>query len=299
MPISTSIKPRVTVLGSGVVGLTCALDLSKDYDVTIVARNMPGDPPSLGWASPWAGAMWFGVDGSTPAQEKMQRESFQRLWQLAEEAPESSVRFRELDKSEIKHGVGSGVFYTSVVVTPDVYLPWLRAKLESAGVRFLRAEVPSLAAAAKLAPCDLVVNASGNGARFLLDVADEKCVQVRGQTMLVKCDAPEVHIRHALRWDEYTYVLPRGDGTAILGGIKEFGNIEPGINEQLKRSIHQRCHAMLPAHVPAKFEDLEIVRDLVGIRPEREGGVRVELEDMAGLKVVHAAAVKKLVDSAV
>jgi D-amino-acid oxidase len=56
------------------------------------------------------------------------------------------------------------------------------------------------------------------------------------------------------------------------------------------------------------------VRDLVGIRPEREGGVRVELEDMAGLKVVHAygltgggyvysygisAAVKKLADSAV
>jgi hypothetical protein len=36
--------------------------------------------------------MWFGVDGSTPAQEKMQRDSFQRLWQLAEEAPESSVR---------------------------------------------------------------------------------------------------------------------------------------------------------------------------------------------------------------
>lgn len=60
--------------------------------MTIVARNMPGDPPSLGWASPWAGAMWFGVDGSTPAQEKMQRDSFQRLWQLAEEAPESSVR---------------------------------------------------------------------------------------------------------------------------------------------------------------------------------------------------------------
>jgi D-amino-acid oxidase len=67
--------------------------------VTIVARNMPGDPPSLGWASPWAGAMWFGVDGSTPAQEKMQRESFQRLWQLAEEAPESSVRVSQSSKA--------------------------------------------------------------------------------------------------------------------------------------------------------------------------------------------------------
>lgn len=64
----------------------------SDYDVTIVARNMPGDPPSLAWASPWAGAIFLGVDGCTPEQAKMQADSFERLWQLAEESPESSVR---------------------------------------------------------------------------------------------------------------------------------------------------------------------------------------------------------------
>lgn len=118
-----------------------------------------------------------------------------------------------------------------------MYLPWLRGKLEAAGVKFVRAEVASLKEAANLAPGELVVNATGNGAKFLMDVADQDCVQVRGQTMLVRCAAPDIHIRHALRWDEYTYVLPRGDGTAIMGGIKEFGSIDPIVNEELKRKV--------------------------------------------------------------
>lgn len=70
---------------------------------------------------------------------------------------------------------------------------------------------------------------------------------------------------------------------------------------------------MLPQYVPERFEDLDIVRDLVGIRPERKGGVRVEGERVGDVKVVHAygltgggyvysygisKAVKKLVDAA-
>ncbi|WVQ83330.1 hypothetical protein IAT38_005469 [Cryptococcus sp. DSM 104549] len=312
MPISTSTRPRVTVLGSGVVGLTCALDLSKTCDVTIVARNMPGDPPSLGWASPWAGAMWFGVDGSTPAQAKMQKQSFEKFWEMAETMPETSVKrmdvydyqdahanpdneglwytfmpnFRYLKPEEIKHGVGSGMFYTSIVVNPAVYLPWLRSQCESAGVTFIRQDVTSLRHASQLAPCDVIVNASGNGAKFLVDVNDETCQMVRGQVILVKSTAKEVHIRHG---ENYTYVLPRGDGTAILGGIKEFHDVEPAPKEWLRRAIHERCHELLPEHVPAKFEDLEIIRDQVGFRPEREDRVRVEKEVLpSGIKTVHA-----------
>lgn len=118
-----------------------------------------------------------------------------------------------------------------------MYLPWLRAQLEARGVNFVRAEVASVKEASQLAPSELVVNASGNGAKFLQDVNDTDCVQVRGQTMLVRCAAPDIHIRHALRWDEYTYVLPRGDGTAIMGGIKEFGSIDPVVDDELKRAV--------------------------------------------------------------
>jgi D-amino-acid oxidase len=45
---------------AGVAGLTTALLLAgdKDYDVTVVAKHMPGDY-DIEYASPWAGANFF------------------------------------------------------------------------------------------------------------------------------------------------------------------------------------------------------------------------------------------------
>lgn len=37
-----------------------------------------------------------------------------------------------------------------------------------------------------------------------------------------------------------------------------------------------------------KVENIEIVRDIVGFRPERTGGIRVEKDVLNGQKVVHA-----------
>jgi glycine/D-amino acid oxidase-like deaminating enzyme len=56
-------NPRtVVVIGAGVIGLTIAhilsRDPSKEWKVTIIARDMPEDLDSQGWSSPWAGANW-------------------------------------------------------------------------------------------------------------------------------------------------------------------------------------------------------------------------------------------------
>lgn len=45
--------PCITIIGSGVFGLSIAHSLPLSYDITIVARNLPGDPDSSEWASPW------------------------------------------------------------------------------------------------------------------------------------------------------------------------------------------------------------------------------------------------------
>jgi D-amino-acid oxidase len=55
--------PRaVVIIGAGVIGLTIAYVLSSDPSnackIVIMARDMPGDIDSQGWASPWAGANW-------------------------------------------------------------------------------------------------------------------------------------------------------------------------------------------------------------------------------------------------
>lgn len=66
--------------------------LSRSHKVTIVARDLPGDDETQNWASPWAGAAFLGLDGSTPREQKMQRDTFAYLWALAASNPESSVR---------------------------------------------------------------------------------------------------------------------------------------------------------------------------------------------------------------
>jgi glycine/D-amino acid oxidase-like deaminating enzyme len=65
--MSFASKPRVplVVLGAGVIGLTvayvAACDPDAPFDIMIVARDMPGDWGSQGWASPFAvgSFQWF------------------------------------------------------------------------------------------------------------------------------------------------------------------------------------------------------------------------------------------------
>lgn len=108
----------------------------------------------------------------------------------------------------------------SWVLTPTVFLPWLRGQLEAAGVAFKRVEVRSLEDLKGMGH-DVLINATGWGARYLGDVADRDVEQVRGQTVLMKTNTDKVWTR---RGKDYTYVIPRGDGTAILGGVKQYGN---------------------------------------------------------------------------
>ena len=90
--VSSRIKPRITVLGAGVTGLTCALELSASATVTIVARNMPGDPLSLGWSSPWAGAMWLPSAGDKGEAKEFPVVSYRKFKELSAKDPESSVK---------------------------------------------------------------------------------------------------------------------------------------------------------------------------------------------------------------
>jgi D-amino-acid oxidase len=108
----------------------------------------------------------------------------------------------------------------TVVLTPITFLPWLAKRLKNSGVTFLRKNVGSLAELKSLG-YDVLVNATGCGSKFLRDVADLNVQQVRGQTILVKTDYNKILMRHG---KDYTYVIPRLDGTAILGGIKQVDN---------------------------------------------------------------------------
>ncbi|RSL78122.1 hypothetical protein CEP51_008473 [Fusarium floridanum] len=300
---------KITILGAGVVGMAVASMLSRAHDVTIVARNLPGDTESLDWASPWAGAVFLGLDGSTPSEQKMQRDAFAYLWSLAITDPESSIRriemhdfqdsttldnvwyrdlmpeFRIMSKDELPEGVILGMSYKTVVLTPSTFLPWLAKRLKNSGVTFLRKTANALADL-KGHGHDVLVNATGCGSKFLRDVADPNIQEVRGQTILVKTNYDKIMMRHG---KDYTYVIPRLDGTAILGGIKQVNNTDPTVDVDLRNDILRRVYENAPQVFKGEeIENVEIIRDNVGIRPARTGGVRVEKEVSGGQNIVHA-----------
>ncbi|KAF6822734.1 putative FAD dependent oxidoreductase [Colletotrichum plurivorum] len=301
--------PKVTIVGAGIVGLAVASMLSRSHEVTIVARDKPGDPPSHKWASPWAGAVYIGLDGANTAEQKMQKEAFAFLWALADSNPESSVKriemidlqdettvgmiwykdfmpgFRVMHPDELPEGVVCGMNYQTVILNPTIFFPWLAQQLRDRGVVFVRKTIKSLSDLRHLGH-NVVVNSTGSGARFLHDVSDENVYEVRGQTMLVKTDFDKIVMRHG---KDYTYVISRLDGTAILGGTRQINNTDTAVDLDLRDDILRRVHEHASSVFKGnKVENVEIIRHNVGFRPARMGGVRVEKERIGGQNVVHA-----------
>ncbi|RKU43778.1 hypothetical protein DL546_004126 [Coniochaeta pulveracea] len=248
---------RITIVGAGITGMAIASLLSRNHEVTIVAKNLPGDELTLEWASPWAGAVFLGLDGSSEREQKMQLDSFAVLWRLAVTNPESSLRrivmedfhddktidqiwyrgkmpeFRVMRQDELPKGVKLGMSYKTVVLTPKVFLPWLRKRLEASGVTFKRVNLDTLAEV-KSQGHDIVVNASGWGPKFMGDIRDQDVQLVRGQTVHVRSNYDKIYMRHG---KDYTYAISRLDGTCILGGIKQYDQTDPKLDLDLQQDV--------------------------------------------------------------
>ena len=232
----------------------------------------------------------------------MQKASFKFYWELAHRDPSSGVKIYSMTeyfddrsddsdiwyktlmpdyqitaRSELPEGVSLGVKYTALAMNPLVLLPWLKTKLEEKGVKFIRKEIKSLEEAKEIANAKIIINASGVGAKEL--ASDDAVRPVRGQTMFVKTDFNQLFMREG---SEYTYIIPRaGSGGVIMGGIKS-DRLDADIDVELKSDILKRINHM----TKGAFEGLDLgsVTDLVGFRPGRSGGLRVERDG----DVVHA-----------
>lgn len=226
--------------------MAIASQLSKEYGVTVVARDLPGDASSEDWASPWACAGWVALGLGSPQEQKMQLDALSYLCKLALSHPESSVRVAELTDV---HGAGATkveelwchgrlpmevlkasqlpeershsltVRYSTFVLTPSVFLPWLRVQLESTGVKFQRIKTVTSLADLSYLEHDVLVNASGLASQSLVDVKDENIITDRTYTILVKSRYDNSFVRRYAT--EYTYIFGRGDGTVCIGGISE------------------------------------------------------------------------------
>ncbi|KAG2005313.1 hypothetical protein GB937_008856 [Aspergillus fischeri] len=293
---------EVGIIGSGVIGLTSALALAQaGYSVMIVARELPGDD-SLRWASPWAGAGILPYPDS--AGQDLQTETFKYYWALAHRDPTSGVqvdvteyyddrsddatiwykrmvpKYRRLPSEELPANAKLGFQYQSMAVNPAVFLPWIKALLDRRGVKFIRAEVASIDHARSLLKTEIIVNASGLGARHLAN--DEKVIAVRGQTMLVESCSHEMVM---FQGSHYTYQIPRMySGGVIIGGVSQEGDTDERVNLATRTDILRRMNLVTRGRFGSVDLNKHVVKDLVGFRPSRKGGYRLEREG----GVIHA-----------
>ncbi|VDC03381.1 unnamed protein product [Peniophora sp. CBMAI 1063] len=277
-----STKTKVVVLGSGVAGLTAAHVLTDganadQFDVCIVARDLPEDFHSQAYASPWAGANWspMNMDERLTGWEKRTVEKWREM-----EAEGSGLVMYE--KSKIYHkgpppeklqsnykaivgsdyaispsdlpddfGVDTVSTFTTNSINPRLYLPALKAELEKRGVIFTRQRVISLDEVCEMAgEGGVVVNATALGARSLLGVEDKKMYPVRGQTILV--EAP--NIREFMACDEpygpnndyLFYFIPRpGSTEALIGGTYQPGNWDVSVNWDTANAMWEKAKRLM------------------------------------------------------
>jgi D-amino-acid oxidase len=91
--------------------------------------------------------------------------------------------------------------------------------------------------------------------------------------------------------DEVCYIMARaGGGETILGGTNVKGSWESQADLNVANRIMKRAVELCPQLTGGKgVEGLSVVRHGVGLRPFREGGVRIEREKIGepGVWVVH------------
>ncbi|KAH8274626.1 hypothetical protein KR026_008787 [Drosophila bipectinata] len=298
------------VLGSGIIGLTTALELQKEFPtarVSVIADRFNEDTVSY----VAAGIFRPGTSFMGPTQEITQQwmtDAF-NYWddlRRSKEAPlagvcqlsgyiysrtsPSIVRnhfiekllpvYRRATEEELKLCQGGwkyGSFFTTCLTESRLFLPYATQKFLENGGEVVRQHVSNFFEVPK--GYDVLLNCTGMGAKELC--SDQHLVPIRGQVLKVR--APWV--KTAFYGDYDTYILP-GFETVTLGGCRQFDSYNTEWCKYDSMAIRERCYDLLPS-----LRKAEIVRECVGLRPHRSV-VRVEPELLTNsegrrLKVVH------------
>jgi D-amino-acid oxidase len=285
---------EVQVIGGGVIGLTCALELARaGRSVVVVAAE-----PAPRTVSAVAAALWFPYAAAPPervlAWAGYALGVFERL--AADPATGVALRggvvchrdedpdlawaagvpgHRPARAGELPAGVPAGTWCALPVIDMAVYLAWLRAQAAAAGVAF---DEGRRLATLDEADAEIVVVAAGLGARELL--ADAALIPVRGQVVRVRNPGLTGWLLDDEHPDGMTYVVARGDDV-VLGGTAQAGAEDLAPDPATEAAILARARGLVPA-----LGDAPVVSRGVGLRPVRTA-VRLEREDAGGRAVVH------------
>lgn len=288
------------------------------------AAEWQGLSPSPDYASMWAGAHYRPIPGAEPQVLREKEWGFRtgaKMKRIAHSTPEAGVLFMPgllyledvpqeyanlksgdsfsfrhndtafsvLDGTELPEGVAFGCKYDSYCINPQLYCKWLFRTFTEGGGQHLQHKLGGVLDAFRLAEATagfgrgtIVVNCSGRN----FD-SDNAMQIIRGQTVLVRNEYHRTTTR--LNTDgSWCFLIPRpyGGGT-IVGGTKEPEDWESQARSKTRKDLLAQAVRMFPDFVDS-VQKFDVVRDNVGRRPFRKGGVRIELERLPdGYLVVH------------
>jgi len=271
-------RPRITVLGSGAIGLSTALVLQQSgADVTICAKEFPPYTTSN-----VAGAMWHPVtlfenDRVSPGTLKMldlaSRIAFNRFIRFANDPGYGVYWIRQYSISETPMNtsheyVGGDALYPGLVrnrpggpfgfayydayytlmIDPDIYLRALVNDFLGAGGRMQEMTFESEGDLERL-PDTTIVNCMGLGSGKVF--GDEEIIPARGQLSFL-LPQKEIEYGYAGGTEEYglLYSFPRKTGILLGGSVgKGDWDLNPRADE-VKRMVDG--HAWLASRINAK-----------------------------------------------
>ena len=283
---------RCTVVGAGVSGLSCAVRLLEaGHEVEVISDRFSPDT-----VSDIAAAIWYPfLTAPADRADGWSIATYAELERLSEREPQSGVRmrdgreylrqavdppewsediaaFRILDDSEIPEGYVFGWQFRAPVIEMQLYMPWLRSRVEALGGSFVQSFVEDLSEVSG----EVVVNCVGLGARELC--GDEEVRPVRGQVIFIDQDPGIGHFDQ--QPETLTYTIPRSDVT-VLGGTAQVDDWGMDIRAEDDKLILSKVEALWP-----ELDRSRIIGGAVGLRPSRSE-VRLEVEYIGERRVVH------------
>jgi D-amino-acid oxidase len=245
---------KITVVGAGVSGLTCAIVLrAAGHEVEIVAKEI--DPPT----SSAAAAIWYPYHVASPHVEGWSETTRAILNRMAED-PGTGVTLVDLELRDEGRTISVPLTDTSR------YLPYLRRRFGGLIIERMIGSFDEIDA-------EMIVNCSGFGARTLC--ADSALLPGHGMSVLVKKQALDRAIVADTPDGDLVYLIPRADD-CLLGGYDDSVAAAEGEAE----AIIRRCEEAWPPLVP------DVLKVKRGVRPVRDP-VRLERETQLGRVIIH------------
>ncbi|KAJ4179170.1 hypothetical protein NW755_012638 [Fusarium falciforme] len=238
---------------------------------------------------------WIGIT-PLPGVEYLETpdEAYQTWLGGSFEAETGLMGFRELPTSALPQGVAQGFEYQTFCLNAPVYCTGLLRKFLLQGGRTLKRNLASEWEGFSVAPdVAAVINASGVG------FGDLKCFPTRGQIVLTNHSGFSKTITRQCKNGSWSFVIPRFfDGGTIIGGTKEPNNWETEPRLDTREELMEAAKGLDPG-LAASLEGCKgdkspyVIADVVGRRPNRDGGMRLQVEKNSPLgedsrAVVHA-----------